>query len=43
MGINDMKCQALNVLRMRLTGAKICPVSVATGILKDPNFQTIRD
>lgn len=35
MGVEDMKRQALNVVRMRLLGAKVEPVSAGTGTLKD--------
>lgn len=43
MGVEDMKRQALNVVRMRLLGAKVEPVSAGTGTLKDATSEAIRD
>jgi tryptophan synthase beta chain len=43
MGVHDMERQALNVLRMRLMGAEVCPVSSGTGTLKDATSEAIRD
>ncbi|MBW4510757.1 MAG: tryptophan synthase subunit beta [Scytonematopsis contorta HA4267-MV1] len=43
MGIQDMERQALNVFRMRLMGAEICPVAAGTGTLKDATSEAIRD
>jgi tryptophan synthase beta chain len=43
MGIHDMERQALNVFRMRLMGAEICPVEAGTGTLKDATSEAIRD
>ncbi|MBW4671389.1 MAG: tryptophan synthase subunit beta [Cyanomargarita calcarea GSE-NOS-MK-12-04C] len=43
MGIQDMERQALNVFRMRLMGADICPVEAGTGTLKDATSEAIRD
>ncbi|CDN15276.1 Tryptophan synthase beta chain [Richelia intracellularis] len=43
MGEHDMERQALNVFRMRLMGAEVCPVSAGTGTLKDATSQAIRD
>jgi len=43
MGVQDMERQALNVLRMRLLGATVEPVSAGTGTLKDATSQAIRD
>ncbi len=43
MGVHDMERQALNVFRMRLMGAEVCPVSAGTGTLKDATSQAIRD
>jgi tryptophan synthase beta chain len=43
MGVHDMERQALNVFRMRLLGATVCPVSAGTGTLKDATSEAIRD
>ncbi|MDJ0674378.1 MAG: tryptophan synthase subunit beta [Calothrix sp. MO_167.B42] len=43
MGVHDMERQALNVFRMRLMGAEVCPVAAGTGTLKDATSQAIRD
>lgn len=43
MGIHDMERQALNVFRMRLMGAEVCPVEAGTGTLKDATSEAIRD
>ena len=43
MGVQDMERQSLNVFRMRLMGAQVCPVSAGTGTLKDATSEAIRD
>ncbi len=43
MGVHDMARQALNVFRMRLMGAEVCPVEAGTGTLKDATSEAIRD
>jgi tryptophan synthase beta chain len=43
MGVQDMERQSLNVFRMRLMGAEVCPVSAGTGTLKDATSEAIRD
>jgi len=43
MGVHDMERQALNVFRMRLMGAEVCPVASGTGTLKDATSEAIRD
>lgn len=43
MGVQDMERQALNVFRMRLLGAEVCPVAAGTGTLKDATSEAIRD
>ena len=43
MGVKDMKRQASNVKRMKLLGAKITPVKVGTGVLKDAVSDTLRE
>lgn len=43
MGVQDMERQRLNVLRMRLLGAEVQPVSAGTGTLKDATSEAIRD
>ncbi|WJI30358.1 tryptophan synthase subunit beta [Thermosynechococcus sp. QKsg1] len=43
MGVQDMERQRLNVLRMRLLGAEVTPVSAGTGTLKDATSEAIRD
>lgn len=43
MGVHDMERQALNVFRMKLMGAEVCPVAAGTGTLKDATSEAIRD
>ena len=43
MGVHDMERQSLNVFRMKLMGAEVCPVSSGTGTLKDATSEAIRD
>ncbi len=43
MGKEDMRRQELNVFRMRLLGAKVCPVTTGTATLKDATSEAIRD
>ncbi len=43
MGIDDMKRQSLNVLRMKLLGAKVHPVSTGSRTLKDAINEALRD
>ncbi len=43
MGTEDMQRQAPNVERMRLLGAKVCPVDAGTCTLKDAINEAIRD
>ena len=43
MGTEDMRRQAPNVERMRLLGAKVCPVDDGTCTLKDAINEAIRD
>jgi tryptophan synthase beta chain len=43
MGVHDMERQSLNVFRMRLMGAEVCPVTSGTGTLKDACSEAIRD
>ncbi|MBN2096949.1 MAG: tryptophan synthase subunit beta, partial [Candidatus Omnitrophica bacterium] len=43
MGVEDIKRQALNVLRMRLLGARVIPVYSGSQTLKDACNETIRD
>ncbi|WP_448285215.1 tryptophan synthase subunit beta [Phormidesmis priestleyi] len=43
MGVQDMERQSLNVFRMRLMGAEVCPVASGTGTLKDATSEAIRD
>ncbi len=43
MGKEDMRRQALNVFRMRLLGAEVCPVTAGTATLKDATSEAIRD
>src|SRR3989344_552701 len=43
MGENDMRRQALNVVRMRLLGARVVPVTSGTKTLKDACSEAIRD
>ena len=42
MGAVDVERQKLNVLRMKLLGAKVIPVSSGTGTLKDATSEAIR-
>jgi tryptophan synthase beta chain len=42
MGIKDMKRQASNVKRMKLLGAKVTPVDIGMGVLKDAVSDTLR-
>ncbi|XRB09329.1 tryptophan synthase beta chain [Pycnococcus provasolii] len=43
MGAKDMERQKLNVFRMKLLGAEVCPVEFGTATLKDATSQAIRD
>jgi tryptophan synthase beta chain len=43
MGEEDIRRQELNVLRMRLLGAEVLPVSSGSGTLKDATNEAIRD
>ena len=43
MGVEDMRRQALNVVRMRLLGATVHPVTSGTQTLKDATSEAIRD
>lgn len=43
MGSKDVVRQAMNVFRMRLTGAKVIPVDSGTKTLKDATNEAIRD
>jgi tryptophan synthase beta chain len=43
MGAADMERQKLNVFRMRLLGATVCPVRSGTATLKDATSEAIRD
>ena len=43
MGVEDMRRQALNVVRMRLLGARVTPVASGTKTLKDACNEAIRD
>jgi tryptophan synthase beta chain len=43
MGSVDMKRQELNVLRMRLMGAEVCPVETGSKTLKDAVNEALRD
>ena len=43
MGVEDMRRQALNVVRMRLLGAEIIPVRTGSGTLKDAMNDALRD
>lgn len=42
MGEEDCKRQSLNVFRMRILGAKVCPVKSGTGTLKDAINEAFR-
>ena len=43
MGTEDMARQALNVFRMRLLGADVCPVESGSKTLKDAINEAMRD
>jgi tryptophan synthase beta chain len=43
MGTDDMERQALNVFRMRLLGAEVCPVDSGSRTLKDAINEAMRD
>ena len=43
MGVEDMRRQALNVVRMRLLGAAVTPVASGSQTLKDATSEAIRD
>jgi len=43
MGVKDIKRQASNVKRMKLLGAKITPVDIGQGVLKDAVSDTLRE
>jgi tryptophan synthase beta chain len=43
MGVKDIERQASNVKRMRLLGAKIKPVKIGAGVLKDAVSETLRE
>lgn len=43
MGVQDMERQSLNVIRMRLMGAEVRPVTAGTATLKDATSEAIRD
>jgi tryptophan synthase beta chain len=43
MGSEDMQRQALNVFRMRLLGAQVCPVDAGSRTLKDAINEAMRD
>jgi tryptophan synthase beta chain len=43
MGEEDIRRQELNVIRMRLLGAEVVPVSSGSGTLKDATNEAIRD
>ena len=43
MGSEDMRRQALNVVRMRLLGAEVRPVTAGTATLKEATSEAIRD
>ena len=43
MGTEDMRRQALNVIRMKLLGASVMPVNSGTGTLKDAINESMRD
>ncbi len=42
MGVKDVKRQASNVKRMKLLGAKVTPVDIGMGVLKDAVSDTLR-
>lgn len=43
MGAQDIKRQASNVKRMKLLGAKVTPVNIGSGVLKDAVSDTLRE
>lgn len=43
MGEEDIKRQSLNVFKMKLLGARVCPVSSGTKTLKDATNEALRD
>ena len=43
MGAEDMRRQALNVFRMQLLGAEVCPVNAGSQTLKDAINEALRD
>lgn len=43
MGVKDIERQASNVKRMRLLGAKVTPVRIGGGVLKDAVSDTLRE
>jgi tryptophan synthase beta chain len=43
MGTEDMERQALNVFRMKLLGAEVCPVDSGSRTLKDAINEAMRD
>lgn len=43
MGVKDIKRQASNVKRMKLLGAKVTPVDIGEGVLKDAVSDTLRE
>lgn len=43
MGAADMERQSLNVIRMRLLGAEVIPVTFGSGTLKDATSEALRD
>jgi len=43
MGVEDIRRQALNVFRMKLLGAEVCPVDSGAKTLKDAINEAIRD
>lgn len=43
MGAEDVRRQALNVYKMRLLGARVCPVHSGTRTLKDATNEALRD
>ena len=42
MGVKDIKRQASNVKRIKLLGAKVTPVDIGMGVLKDAVLDTLR-
>lgn len=43
MGATDIERQRLNVIKMKLLGATVCPVTTGTSTLKDATSEAIRD